>query len=69
MIDEHSQTWAEVRAATQRIIEEAAGALEATGLSLVDTEFQRGRIQAARQVLRLARPREPVLSTPPGTYA
>lgn len=65
MIDPQSLTW---RAVTKAIAEDIADAqrrLERTGLALPETEFERGRIAALRQIERLAEPREQIPVEPP----
>lgn len=55
-IETASATWAVVKSHCEADIERARRALEMTGTSPVETEFQRGRIAALRSVLSLSKP-------------
>lgn len=55
-VDRYSDTWAAVSAWAADEIDEATGRLCAHGLSVVETEYQRGRIAALRGLLRLIEP-------------
>jgi hypothetical protein len=56
-LDPHSATWEAVSRAAQEILAQARRRLEQPGLAPEATEFERGRIAAARAVLALAEPR------------
>lgn len=65
MIDPHSLTWQAVTKAIAEDVADAQKRLERTGLDLSETEFERGRIAALRQIERLAEPREQIPVDPP----
>lgn len=54
-IDEHSATWRAVKAHASRRLEDSRAALEAPGQDLARTEFERGRIAYAKELLELER--------------
>ncbi|MCV0395469.1 MAG: hypothetical protein K5872_22235 [Rhizobiaceae bacterium] len=56
-IDPHSQTWAIVKDAVDRMAEQAITRLQTRGLPAADTEHERGRLSALRDVLALAEPK------------
>lgn len=65
MIDPHSTTWTDVKAMAEKVIDDASARVEAPGTPIGETEFERGRIWAMRELLRLERPRAPIPSTDP----
>lgn len=56
-VDPHSQTWIEVEALARKIERQAVEALATRGMDSVTTEFERGRIDAARDILGLHKPK------------
>ena len=67
MIDPFSQTWKEIAALANAQLVQATAELEATGLDLAATEFQRGRIAVLKGILSMAVPK-PVIEDIPTTY-
>ena len=65
-VDPHSDTWLVVSAAAETLIEQAQAAIERRNTTLTDTEFERGRINAARDILSLVAPPKarPQIPTP-----
>jgi len=59
-------SWDRVRSHSEKEIEKARDRLETRGLSEADTEFERGRIKALREVLALADPPKPIPPSGPG---
>lgn len=57
MIDENSETWRDVKAWAEKRIGNSRNAVEARGLPPEDTEFERGRISALRELMNLAAPK------------
>jgi len=57
MIDPNSQTWAAIKAHCEAQIERSAARLEIPGLSMPETENERGAIKALKGLLDLARPK------------
>ena len=55
-IDPHSATWKAIAEDARQRIEDAHSRLESRGLPIADTEFERGRIKALRDILALADP-------------
>lgn len=64
-VDPQSLTWQAVTKAIAEDIASARKRLERTGLDLPQTEFERGRIAALRQIESLAQPREQIPVEPP----
>lgn len=60
MIDVNSLTWRSVEKFAREQIEDAHKQLETKGLGLDETNHQRGRIELARELLDLAKPRPQV---------
>lgn len=56
-IDPNSQTWRAVKAWAEGRRERSRSALEAQALPASDTEFERGKIAAVRELLALAEPK------------
>lgn len=56
MIDPHSATWLAVKAEIDKELETARTRLETRGLPVADTEHQRGRIAALKDIAALAEP-------------
>lgn len=65
-IDIHSLTWRSVEAWAEDEISQTHERLEQTGLTQQATEYERGRIAALRDLLRLKEP--PHLPEPAVTY-
>jgi hypothetical protein len=65
MIDFSSSTWQAVKEHADAAIENARLRLETSGLSAAETEFQRGRIKAMKDILAMAEPRPAIPSTDP----
>lgn len=52
-IDTYSETWRAVKAKADKGIEDARRRLEATGHPIDQTEYERGKIKAYREILDL----------------
>lgn len=65
MIDPNSATWSAVKALAESTVVDACARLESPGTPIGETEFERGRIWAMRELLRLETPRMPIPSTDP----
>lgn len=65
MIDIHSRTWDAVKAKAVKTLSDARSRLEARNIDPVTTEYERGRIQAMKDILSLATPSESIPSTDP----
>jgi len=64
-VDVYTDTWREVIAKTTAIIDQARGRLEQNDQSHADSQFQRGRIAACREILALVEPEvRPASKTP-----
>lgn len=62
MSDEHrietdSRTWRAVTAWADKRMTSSRAAIESPGLGPVDTEYERGRLAAVRELLKLAEPK------------
>jgi len=57
MIEVSSDTWLTVKKVVDDGIEASRGALERRGLSMDETEHERGRLAAFREILALGQPR------------
>lgn len=53
-IETHSQTWHIVKATAEKGLETARRKLEQTGSTIEQTEYERGRAKAFREILELA---------------
>lgn len=58
-IDPHSATWETVEGKAKAALDEATRRLRQPGLDPVKTEFERGRIRMAEEILSLATPEAP----------
>jgi hypothetical protein len=67
-IDPYSPTWQAVKAHAENDIRQALATLERQGLEPAITEFERGRIAFARDLLALADPAVPDIQTPSPRY-
>ena len=65
-VDPHSDTWLLVSEAAAELILQAQTAIERRNTTLTDTEFERGRLSAARDILSLVAPPKarPQIPTP-----
>ncbi|MBM3536892.1 MAG: hypothetical protein FJX55_03555 [Alphaproteobacteria bacterium] len=66
-IDVNSPTWKTVSGKARAVIDEAQLRLERRGYDATETEFERGRIETARAILKLADPPQvkPAIPQPP----
>lgn len=58
MLDPTSPTWAAVKAKADDTIETARQRLSTRGFSQLNSEYERGRIAAMKELLDMAKPRE-----------
>ncbi len=65
MIDQHSTTWQSVVKHAEATIESARKRLEMQSLGPTETEYERGRIKALRDLLALTQPQVQIPSTDP----
>ena len=63
MIDAYTDTWREVAAKMNEIIEQSRSRLEQYDQGYGESQFYRGRISVCREIFDLAKPRE-VISNP-----
>ena len=56
MVDVNSATWELVETRLSSEIAKAQVRLETPGLSLAETEFERGRLKALRDILAMSKP-------------
>lgn len=64
-VETHSETWRAVKAKAEKGLDEARRTLEAHGHPIEQTEYQRGRIKAYREILDLAAERPVIQSDDP----
>ena len=67
-VDPYSETWQAVAAALDIKITLALRPLETPGTSPTETEFLRGRLSLARELLKLAEPRPEIQVASPVDY-
>lgn len=64
-IETHSATWDAVRKHIDAELETSRRRLEATGMALAETEYERGRIAALNGILGLTKPPLKIAPTNP----
>lgn len=69
-IDPHSATWRLVKRRAEKLLQQSRTRLENPGLDPVSTEYERGRIRSALDILALAEPEAPVpeIEAPASVY-
>jgi hypothetical protein len=68
LIDVYSATWRDVSDLATRSLTRAIAELSTTGLDMAQTEYQRGRIAALKEILAMADDTKPVITDLPLTY-